>query len=40
MPDFLSPEVVKFWQRNAPELEKRGLLDGLSAPLFAALAEQ
>ncbi len=40
MPDFLSPEAVKFWKMYAPELEKRKLLDELSAPLFAGLAEQ
>ncbi|HZL98294.1 MAG TPA: P27 family phage terminase small subunit [Terriglobales bacterium] len=40
MPGFLSPEAVKFWKMYAPELEKRKLLDELSAPLFAGLAEQ
>jgi P27 family predicted phage terminase small subunit len=40
MPGFLSPEAVKFWEMYAPELEKRKLLDELSAPLFAGLAEQ
>ena len=40
MPDFLSPEVVKLWKQYAPELEKRKLLDELSAPLFAGLCQQ
>jgi P27 family predicted phage terminase small subunit len=40
MPEFLSPEAVKFWNMYAPELEKRKLLDELSAPLFAGLCEQ
>jgi P27 family predicted phage terminase small subunit len=40
MPAFLSPEAVKFWKMYAPELEMRKLLDELSAPLFAGLAEQ
>jgi P27 family predicted phage terminase small subunit len=40
MPEFLAPEAVKFWKTYAPGLEKRKLLDELSAPLFAGLAEQ
>ena len=40
MPADLSPAAKAVWKREAPGLEKRKLLDALSAPLFIMLCEQ
>ena len=39
MPAWLSKEARAFWRRNAPELERRGLLTGLDETSFSVLAE-
>lgn len=39
MPRWLSKEARAFWRRNAPELERRGLLTGLDENMFAVLCE-
>ena len=40
MPADLSPAAKAVWKREASGLEKRKLLDALSAPLFIMLCEQ
>jgi P27 family predicted phage terminase small subunit len=40
MPADLSPAARVIWKREAPGLERRKLLDGLSQPLFVMLCEQ
>jgi P27 family predicted phage terminase small subunit len=39
MPQWLSKEAKAFWRRNAPELDRRGLLTGLDENMFAVLCE-
>src|SRR5689334_1334028 len=39
MPAWLSPDAKKFWRRNAPTLERLGLLTALDCIGFSMLAE-
>ena len=40
MPRWLSKDAKAFWRRNAPELERRGVLTGLDEDMFAVLCEE